>query len=378
MHAERAAVLRLYLTNEIGPIRLKRLLERFGSAEAALCAPREELVSVEGISARLAAIISSAPKMENVERELERARKAGVLVVTCADADYPETLSNLPDCPPVLFIAGNLEPCDASAIAIVGTRNATAYGHSVACRFSESFAQRGLTVVSGLARGIDTDAHESALAAGGRTIAVLGSGINRLYPQENKKLAKRIIEHGALISEFPMDFEPSRETFPRRNRVISGMSLATVVVEADLNSGALITAKAAAEQGKDVFAVPGPVFSKYSRGTHQLLRDGAGLADSPESVMCALGAFIGDYQPVRGSRDSVEQTVSAKIGGHIGCEPQEERIMQALSAEIGGVAFDVLSSRLSIQAGALSASLLRLELMGAVKSLPGKMYSVVR
>ena len=374
MNEERAAILRLYLTNDIGPVRLKRLIERFGSAAAALEAPNEELSSVEGMSPRLLAVIANAPSMKDVEHELELARKAGVNVVTCSDEDYPESLACLPDRPPVLFIAGKLQPRDNSAIAVVGTRRATAYGRSVAAKFSEYFAQRGLTVVSGLARGIDTDAHEAALAAGGRTIAVLGGGINRLYPPENKKLAKRIIENGAVISEFPMEYEPTRETFPRRNRVVSGLSIATLVVEADLKSGALITARIAAEQGKDVFAVPGPVFSKYSNGTHQLLRDGAGLADSPEAVLFALGAFIAPESSASADVDKSEAVPVLPFGG----EPKEELIVQALSAEIGGVAFDVLSSKLSMPAGALSSSLLRLELLGLVKSLPGKMYAIVR
>jgi DNA processing protein len=355
MNVERAAILRLYLTNEIGPVRLKRLIERFGSANAALEAPNEELLSVEGMTPRLAAVIANAPLESDIERELERASKAGVNVVTCADHDYPESLSCLSDRPPVLFIAGKLEPRDNSAIAIVGTRRATAYGRSVSTKFSEYFAQRGLTVVSGLARGIDTDAHEAALAAGGRTIAVLGGGINRLYPPENKKLAKRIAENGAVISEFPMEYEPTRETFPRRNRVISGLSLATVVVEADAKSGALITARTAAEQGKDVFAVPGPIFSKYSNGTHQLLRDGAGLADSPEAVLFALGAFVSEKYEA-GAASKPEAAMVLPFGG----EPREELIVQAIAA------------------GSLSSSLLRLELLGLVKSLPGKMYSLIR
>jgi len=283
------AKLRLSLTDGIGPKLTQSLLERFGSAEEIFAASHEELLSVPGIGPKLADSVLRARSEVDPAEELAACRSAGVAVVARGTPQYPSWLASIVDPPTVLYVQGTIKPQDAVAVAIVGSRHATSYGTQVAERLGQALARAGVTVVSGLARGIDAAAHRGALDAGGRTFAVLGSGLAKIYPPEHKALAAEVVNQGALLSESPLRADPVSGAFPQRNRVIAGLSLGVVVVEAAFRSGALITAKHAMEQGRDVFAVPGRIDSRMSHGCHQLLRDGAKLVESVDDILEELG-----------------------------------------------------------------------------------------
>jgi len=294
--AARLAALRLCLVSGVGP-RLRRLLiGRFGSAEAVLAAAPSDLRRVPGIGPKLTEAIARGAREIEVAGELERCRQHGVQILLDKDAGYPRLLSQLDDPPGVIFQRGEYLPADELAIAIVGSRHATQYGLAQAERLAASLSRAGLTIVSGLARGIDGAAHRGAMGAGGRTIGVLGSGLASIYPPEHVGLADEVAEHGALLSELPCTYQPLAGTFPQRNRLISGLSLGVIVVEAAQRSGALITARHAMEQGHDVFAVPGRVDSPVSKGCHQLLRDGAKLVECAEDVLEELGPLAAPAQ----------------------------------------------------------------------------------
>ena len=280
---------RLSLVSGVGPLLRKALLERFGSPAAVLAAAKDELQCVEGIGPKIAARIVAAREETDAEGELELAAEHGIDVLTEADADYPRPLRQIHDPPGVLFRRGQALAQDELAVAIVGTRHATRYGLAQAERLAGSLARAGFTVVSGLARGIDAAAHRGALAAGGRTIAVLAGGLLEIYPPEHGKLADEAAQCGYLLSEAPPRMVPISGAFPQRNRVISGLSVGTIIVEAPDRSGALITARHAYEQGREVFAVPGPIDSRMSRGCHALIKDGAKLVESIDDVLAELG-----------------------------------------------------------------------------------------
>jgi DNA processing protein len=285
------AALRLALVAGIGPRLRKALLERFGTAAAVLAAAPSDLRLVTGIGARLTGEIARADRLE-VAEEIALCRAHRIQIIAESDPAYPRVLREIPDPPGVLFVQGTLCPQDELAIAIVGSRHATLYGLQQAERLAGSLARAGLTIVSGLARGIDAAAHRGALAAGGRTIAVLGSGLMNIYPPEHKDLAAEVIEHGALMSEAPPRAAPLGGVFPQRNRIISGLTLGVIVVEAAERSGALITARHAMEQNREVFAVPGRVDSRMSRGPHRLIRDGARLVETADDVLEELGPLV--------------------------------------------------------------------------------------
>jgi DNA processing protein len=280
---------RLSLVSGVGPLLRKALLERFGSPAAILAAAKDELQVVEGIGPKIAARIVAARDEIDAEFELQLAAEHCIDVLADSDADYPRPLRQIHDPPGVLFRRGQANPQDELAVAIVGTRHATRYGLAQAERLAGSLARTGFTVVSGLARGIDAAAHRGALSAGGRTIAVLASGLLEIYPPEHKGLADEVAASGYLLSEAPPRMVPISGAFPQRNRVISGLSLGTIVVEAPERSGALITARHAYEQGREVFAVPGPIDSRMSRGCHALIKDGAKLVESIDDVLAELG-----------------------------------------------------------------------------------------
>lgn len=294
--AELVDSVRLSLVSGIGPLLRKALLERFGSPAAVLAAAKDELQCVDGIGPKIAARIVAARDEIDAEAELQLAAENGIDVLTEADADYPRPLRQIHDPPGVLFRRGQSSPQDELAVAIVGTRHATRYGLAQAERLAGSLARTGFTVVSGLARGIDAAGHRGALAAGGRTIAVLASGILEIYPPEHEKLADEVAANGYLISEAPPRMVPLSGAFPQRNRVISGMCVGTIVVEAPDRSGALITARHAYEQGREVFAVPGPVDSRMSRGCHALIKDGAKLVETIDDVLAELGPLAEKIQ----------------------------------------------------------------------------------
>jgi DNA processing protein len=360
---EERAIIALHLVPGIGPRRFQNLLARFGTAVDALAADATALSAVEDMTAAIAAAIQKTDHAAAVDRECRLAEKAGALLIPCAATAYPAALRTLQDYPLVLSVRGDARLLDAAAVAMVGTRRPTAYGKMVATRFAEDFAHAGCGVVSGLARGIDTAAHAAALAAGGVTIAVLGTGIGCHYPPENGKLEDQIAGHGAVVSEFPIGFPPDKGNFPRRNRIIAGLALATVVVEADMKSGALITARYAAEQGTDVFAVPGPVFSAYAAGPHSLIKAGAHLAECADDVLQAIAPLATLRRPQPGMPDAAPAVT-----------PQEAVILAALAERYDGSSIDALVAQLSVAAGDLAACLLNLELQGLVKSLPGNRY----
>jgi DNA processing protein len=313
---------RLSLVSGVGPLLRKALLERFGTPAAVLAADRGVLQTVQGIGPKTADRIVAARDEIDAESELRIAAQHGIDVLTEAGDDYPRPLRNIHDPPGVLFRRGKPNAQDEMAVAIVGTRHATRYGVAQAERLAASLARTGFTVVSGLARGIDAAAHRGALDAGGRTIAVLASGLLQIYPPEHDRLADDVAAGGYLISESPPRMVPLSGAFPQRNRIISGLSLGTIVIEAAERSGALITARHAYEQGREVFAVPGPVDSRLSRGCHALIKDGAKLVESIDDVLAELGPLAENIQrddgtlltkPAELTLNEIEQQVLATI-----------------------------------------------------------------
>jgi DNA processing protein len=288
----RIAALRLAMISGVGPRIRTALLERFGSPEGVLAAAPSELRSVPGVGPKIASRIVAADEEVDAEGEIERCRRAGIEILIEGDEPYPRLLRNIVDPPGVLFVRGELKRQDAMAIGIVGTRHASQYGLRQAERLAGGLARAGLTVISGLARGIDAAAHRGALSAGGRTLAALASGVMNIYPPEHVGLAEQVAEAGALISESPPEAQPLGGAFPQRNRIISGMSLGVLVIEAAERSGALITARHAMEQNREVFAVPGRIDQRTSRGCHRLIRDGAALVESVDDVLEALGPLF--------------------------------------------------------------------------------------
>lgn len=319
------AYLQLVLTPGVGPAILERLLEHFITPEAVLAASPMELNDVEGIGVALARRLRSGESRERTEEVLELCRRDSTNILIPTAQAYPRVLTEIYDPPNVLYVRGELKPTDALAIGIVGTRRVSRYGQSQAERFSRSLARAGLTIVSGLARGVDAAAHRGAIDAGGRTIAVLSNGVTDIYPPQHRELSEEIIAHGALISEMPPGTKPKRGLFPQRNRIISGISLGTLIIEAGERSGALITARMAAEQGREVFALPGMVSSPNARGCHQLIRDGAHLAQDPENIIDELGPLV------EGIQISPEQTVRNAAELHL--NEQENCVLQAIGVE---------------------------------------------
>jgi len=286
------SILQLALVPGVGPRIRRALLERFETADAVLEAAPSALREVAGVGPKLARRLVESREKIDVDGELAICRDNAITLLSESDPDYPRLLHEIHDPPGVLFVRGEFRPQDALAIAIVGTRHATPYGLRQAERLAASFARAGLTVISGLARGIDAAAHRGALEAGGRTIAVLGSGVLNIYPPEHDRLAEDVVAQGALLSEAPPRAEPLPGAFPQRNRLISGLSLGAIIVEAAERSGALITARLATEQGREVFAVPGRVDQRNSRGCHRLIRDGAKLVETADDVLEELGPLV--------------------------------------------------------------------------------------
>ncbi len=280
----REYLIALNMIEGLGSIRMTKLLSYFNSAENIFKADESKLQSIASIGKEISRRIK-AFNIKDLREELELCKKENIRVISIFDRDYPELLKSIPDAPMVLYIKGKLDCLLGLNIAVIGSRKASSYGLLTAERISRQLASLGVTIVSGMARGIDSAAHRGALDAGGRTVAVLGSGVLNIYPPENASLAKKISNNGALISEFPLKRAPLRENFPRRNRIVSGLSKGVVVVEAAKRSGALITADLALDQGRDVFAIPGEVDSPTSYGTNYLIKQGAKLVDSAEDIL---------------------------------------------------------------------------------------------
>ena len=284
---ETISYIKLCAIKEIGSITAMRLIKHFGSPDAVFTATKAELMQVEKIGEKTASSIIKNRELVDTSKILDAINRIGAKYISFKNSIYPQQLHSLPDKPVGFYSIGDVD-FSAPAISIVGSRNCTVYGQITARRFASAFAQAGYTVVSGMARGIDSMAHLGAIEAGGITIAVLGSGVDVVYPPENMDLYQKIISSGAVVSEFPMGTRADRQNFPIRNRIVAGLSLATLVIESDIKGGSMITARVAAEYGRDVFAIPGRIDSPLSRGCNALIRDGAILASSPEDIIDAL------------------------------------------------------------------------------------------
>ncbi len=358
----REALVALNLLPDIGPITVRRLLDRFGDAPTILHTSAHELQQVNHIGPVLAATISGWQGTINVTEELERAQRAGCRILIQSDDEYPPLLREIHDPPIVLYIKGALADATRHSVAMVGSRQTTLYGRETARRLAADLARTGLTVVSGGARGIDTAAHEGALAAGGRTVAVLGTGIDVIYPVENTALFDRIAQTGAVITQFPFGRHGDKQSFPIRNRIVAGMTQATVVVEANLTSGALITANLAADYGRQVFAVPGRVDSPRSSGCHQLIKDGAALCENVDDILAGLGEFF--------PRTTTAHSGAAAPAPNL--DPTETCILAAL--EPGEMAPDQIIRQTGLPAAKVAVALLSLEMKRLVRQLPGKIF----
>jgi DNA processing protein len=357
------AYLKLTLAEGIGAKIFSSLVEAFGSVEAAGVASGGALGRIRGIGpAKVQAIQAVTAAM--VDDELAHAYKFGVEIICLEDEAYPEALKTIFDPPAVLYVRGQLLPDDAVAMAVVGSRRCTHYGMEQAERFGALLGRAGFTVVSGGARGIDTAAHRGSLASGGRTVAVMGCGLAQTYPRENAELFERIIaeDRGAIISELPMRTAVLAGNFPTRNRIVSGLSLGTLVIEAALPSGALITARVAAEQGRDVFALPGRVDSPLSAGTHQLLRDGAHLAGDLDDILGPLGEVGQQIQP----DEPLFQTPPSLTG-------DELAILQALAC--GPKSLDALVQQTGLETARVASCMTMLVIKGAVVQRPGNVFA---
>ncbi len=346
------SIIKLSSIKGIGEVTLKKLILRFNPISKTFDTPTNELSEIVG--KKLVSAIRNVKK-KTVEPELAVLKKLEAKLIIFKDSSYPENLKNLPDVPPFLYIRGEILPQDTLSIAIIGARQASPYGRFIAEKFASEFARSGITVVSGLARGIDSCAHRGALKTEGRTIAVLGSGIDVVYPPENKDLFEEICTHGACISEFPPGTQPLRGNFPTRNRLMSGLSKAVVAIEATTKSGVFSTVEWALEQDKQVFAVPGNITSETSKGVNRLIADGAQIATSPQDVMEYLG---------------IEPTATKER--ELKLSEEESKIWGLLSHE--SMQADALAERLGLKIPKILGTLLNLELKGIVKQLPGRNF----
>lgn len=309
------------LIPEIGPKRIALLREHFQTLGEAWQAPEAALLKA-GLSGVPLANLLKARAALDLDAEMQRIRRTGAHIITQADDSYPELLLRIADAPPVLYVRGALADMDNVALAIVGTRKPSTYGQKAAHELAKAVAAQAVTVVSGLAQGIDAEAHQGALEGGGRTIAVLGSGIDRIYPRSNSELAQKIMRQGAIISEFPLGTPPEKRNFPRRNRIISGLALGVLVAEAPDQSGALITAVHALEQGREVFAVPGNIFNLSSTGTNRLIQDGAKLVMRAEDILDEINVAYTTVQTQRvAERIQPASDEEAQLLEHLSTEP---------------------------------------------------------
>ena len=353
----------------LGNIRIRKLFEHFGSASQVLSASRKELTAGAAIPASVADNIIRFPKDEYLKSEYSLMEKHGVRAVSYEDQDYPENLNQIPDAPVLLYVKGDLKKENNLAVAIVGSRKASFYGLSIAEKFARELSEFGITIVSGMARGIDTKAHEGALRAKGPTIAVLGNGLSEIYPPENQKLFEDIAKNGAIISEFPMTTPPAAYNFPRRNRVISGLSLGVVIVEASNKSGALITSRFALEQGREVFAVPGKVDSPNSQGVHKLIKEGAKLTNSVSDILEELAPQlkhrIKEEKPISDTKFE-EKVLTRNLSN------EEKTIYGRISDQ--AMHIDEIVDQSGCSASQAMAVLLKLELKHLIRQLPGKLF----
>jgi DNA processing protein len=358
--------LALSLTPGLGSTLIKRLLDQFNSPEAVFQAPMKELQEIEGLSEKVALEIHKGPLEKIVKNELSLLKEARGDIVTLRDDAYPKRLRDIYDPPAVLYIRGELRKEDELAVSIVGSRKTSPYGRWVTEKISQELARNGVTIVSGMARGIDSLAHWGAISAGGRTIAVLGCGIDVIYPSENKNLFSKIIDHGAVLSEFRMGSPPEAGHFPKRNRIISGLSLGVVVAEASAKSGSLLTAGYALEQGREVFAVPGNVGFEGSKGTNRLIKEGAKIVESSDDI---LEEILPQWRREEETLKRVESP-----GRNL---PEGERVLWELLGETP-LHIDAIIQESGFEPGTVSSLLLNLELKGFVSQWPGKCFTKKR
>src|SRR3989440_5313964 len=357
------ACIALNMLPTVGPVRLRKLLQVVKEPPAILASKRTELRKVEGIGGEVADQISNWESIVDLPAELKRVKDFGASVIIQDSPSYPKSLREIHAPPIVLYVWGELEDRDHHAIGIIGARRTTHYGTESGKKLAYQLAYAGLTVISGLARGIDTAAHQGALAAKGRTIAVIGSGLARLYPPENGSLAEKIRSgNGAVVSEFSMDIEPDRQTFPMRNRIISGWSHGTLVVEAGLNSGALITAAQALEQGRAVYAVPGHINAPRAMGSNRLIQQGAKLVMAASDILEDLQILLPETKP---SPEAAARPLPV-------LSEDERRVYEAIDSS--ETAIDQIATTCDLPSAIVSSTLLRLELKRLVKQLPGKYF----
>jgi len=343
----------------VGNVIYKILINHFKSPEKIFNASFEELKNVEGISIKAVEAITAFKPTDEIDRELDEILSKEINIITLNSPDYPENLKNIYDPPPFLYVKGSFIEGDKNSVAVVGSRNASEYGIKVTQEISRHLASLGITIVSGMARGIDSAAHMAAIQGGGRTVAVLGSGLDVIYPPENKRLFEKITENGAVVSEYPLGTRPNSYNFPPRNRIISGFSLGVLVVEASPKSGSLITAKLALDQGRDVYAVPGNVYSYKAKGTHSLLKSGAKLVDNANDIVEELNITV---KPIKENKNVIQ-----------GLSPELLKIYDIFQDE--PIHIDHIIIKTGFSSGRISALLLDLELSEILKQLPGKMFT---
>jgi len=361
MNEKDLSLFKLLSAADIGAVRFFRLLDKFGDAESILKTPKKELMSVEGIGPIIAEAICNSSKSVKAEQEFETAVKNNIKIVFYNNSDYPAPLRNLADKPLILYIKGNILEKDYDSISIVGTRKISNYGKTVTSEFASYFAKKGITVISGLARGVDTQSHIVALENKSRTIAVLGNGLLVNYPPENKKLQEKISQNGAIISEFPLNKKPDKMSFPRRNRIIAGLSRLTLLTEAGRGSGAIITARFCAEYGKDVFAVPGNIYSNASKGTNELIQNGALVALNPADI-----AEHFEWIP----KDKTLKTTDRLPA----LSSLESKILSLIENDSTGLPLDLIAQKLNTNILEIAPALLKLEVNKFIKTTPGQIY----
>lgn len=354
----------LNMVRGVGPVAYRELLRHFGSVDEILSAKLKQLESVPGIGRKTATSIARARSELDVPAEIALAEREGVAIVHCGDDRYPRNLKYTYDPPLALYVKGTLAESDALALAVIGSRRCSHYGRSQAEKLSYELAAAGFCVISGLARGVDGAAHRGALRAKGRTVAVLGCGLGTIYPPEHRKLSDQIAQQGALLAEFPMTVPPDGRNFPQRNRIISGLSLGVLVIEAALKSGALITTRWAMEQGREVYAVPGSIQSPLNRGSHRLIKDGAKLVEGIDDILEELGPL--------GESISTGQGEVVEDPRELNLTDREKQVFGLLSAEPRHIDEVIVESGLS--AGIVSSTLLILEMKKLVKQLAGKVF----
>jgi DNA processing protein len=350
----------LNLVPGVGSVFIKRLLEQFQTPEAVFQASMKELLEVEGLGVKAASEIRKGPSEQAVKKELSLLDQSGGKIITIDDKAYPSRLRNIYDPPALLYLKGELKKEDEFAVSIVGSRKTTPYGRWITEKISQALVRNGVTIVSGMARGVDSVAHWGAISGGGRTLAVLGCGVDVVYPPENRNLSARIVEQGAVLSEFPMGSPPEGGHFPKRNRIISGLSMGVVVVEAGPDSGSLITANYALEQGREVFAIPGNVGAGGSRGTNRLIKDGAKLVESSDDI---LEEILPQWQ---------REKEDVKPRGP-DLNKEEQVLYEMLSETLLHIDAMIRESR--FDPGKVSSLLLNLELKGLILQWPGKCFT---